>query len=271
MAHVFISYAHEDRDYARKLADHLIANGFDVWIDDRIDFGSRWIRAIFKAIDDCDAFIVIMTPRAYESEWVENERLYAKKRKKLVFPLLLEGEAFADLGAIQYYDVDGGKLPEQGFLDRLAQFASRSVATGRDIVSGFTKARKQTSHDAVSQTTSFRLRNNQIIFTRNFANNAGCNWQGIGGQVLDLNGEPLLDMQVRVVGAGGTEKFAISGSNILYGEAGWEIPLNSYPTNNSYLIELYSQDRTRISPQFTVTFPSDCDSNLALVVFEQRG
>lgn len=62
MSHVFISYAHKDQVYARKLADHLLANGFDVWIDDRIDFGSNWEREIFKAIDGCDAIIVIMTP-----------------------------------------------------------------------------------------------------------------------------------------------------------------------------------------------------------------
>ena len=30
MAHVFISYSKKNRDYARKLADHLLANGFDV-------------------------------------------------------------------------------------------------------------------------------------------------------------------------------------------------------------------------------------------------
>lgn len=133
MAHVFISYAHSDGVYARKLADHLLANGFDVWIDDRIDFGSRWIRSIFTAIDDCAAFIVIMTPRAFEREWVENERLYARKRGKIVFPLLLEGEAFPDLGATQYYDVSGGKLPERAFLERLAKFAPRRATGGQDV------------------------------------------------------------------------------------------------------------------------------------------
>ncbi|MEO8397154.1 MAG: toll/interleukin-1 receptor domain-containing protein [Chloroflexota bacterium] len=270
MAHIFISYAHADQVYARKLADYLLANGFDVWIDDRIDFGSRWIRAIFKAIDDCGAFIVIMSPRAFEREMVENERLYAKKQNKPVFPLLLEGDSFPDLGSTQYYDVRGGKLPEKNFLERLASFAPRSQTQGQDVVTGFSKQLKEPIRRDVSQTTSFGLLDDQILFTRNFANKDECNWQGIGGQVFALKGSPLLNMRVRVVGDGGTEKFAISGSNILYGEAGWEIPLNSYLTNNSYLIELYSQEGTRTSPQFTLTFPSDCDSNLAIVVFEQR-
>src|SRR5664279_2493239 len=133
MSYVFVSYSHLDREYARKLADHLLANGFDVWIDDRIDFGSRWMHEIFTAIDDSSAYIVIMTPRAYEREWVENERLYAKRRNKIVFPLLLEGEAFPDLGATQYYDVIGGKLPEPAFIERLATFAPRRTAAGQDV------------------------------------------------------------------------------------------------------------------------------------------
>ncbi len=133
MAHIFISYAHTDHQYARKLADFLLENGFDVWIDDRIDFGSRWIREIFGAIEECAAFIVIMTPRAFEREWVENERLYAKKRGKIVFPLLLEGDSFPDLGATQYYEVIGGKLPDAAFLERLAEFAPRRESAGQNI------------------------------------------------------------------------------------------------------------------------------------------
>src|SRR5215213_7233758 len=111
MAHVFISYSKKNRDYARKLADHLLANGFDLWIDDRIDFGSNWEREIFKAVDGCGAIIVLMTPESYESIWVQRERQYAEIRRKQAFPLLLDGEAFPFYVVIQYYDVRGEKLP----------------------------------------------------------------------------------------------------------------------------------------------------------------
>ncbi len=41
MGHIFISYSHDDTDYAHRLADALQAEGFDVWIDARIDYGSQ--------------------------------------------------------------------------------------------------------------------------------------------------------------------------------------------------------------------------------------
>ena len=78
MAHVFISYhKNSSRDYARKLADFLIANGFDVWIDDRIDYGNNWEQLIFKAVEQAASVIVIMTPGSYQIRWVQAERLYA--------------------------------------------------------------------------------------------------------------------------------------------------------------------------------------------------
>ena len=135
MSHIFISYAHSDQIYARKLADYLLANGFDVWIDDRIDFGTRWMRAIFEAVDSCDAFIVIMTPESYEREWVEKEYLRAADQKKPSFPLLLNGKVFPFFVGIQYYDVRGEKLPEKNFLERLAKFAPRSGVQGQDVAS----------------------------------------------------------------------------------------------------------------------------------------
>ncbi len=133
MAHVFISYAHIDRVYARKLADHLLASGFDVWIDDRIDFGSNWEQAIFEAVDTCAAFVVVMSPAAYRSQWVQRERLYAEAQAKPPFPLLLDGSVFPFYIAIQYYDVRGGKLPDPTFIEQLAQVVPRRTSSGQDL------------------------------------------------------------------------------------------------------------------------------------------
>jgi hypothetical protein len=53
MPHVFVSYSRRDQDYAHKLAEDLRQHGFDVWIDDRIDYGDQWFNEIVKAIEDC--------------------------------------------------------------------------------------------------------------------------------------------------------------------------------------------------------------------------
>ena len=54
--HVFISYAREDQNFARKLADHLRQRGFEVWMDDRIDTGDDWWDTIVDNLRDSTAF-----------------------------------------------------------------------------------------------------------------------------------------------------------------------------------------------------------------------
>ncbi len=135
MAHVFISY-HKDSSkvYANQLADHLIASGFDVWIDDLIEYGTNWEKVIFKAVDDCGAQIVIMTPGAYGSAWVQAERLYAQKVNKPVFPVLFRGDIFPAYLGSQSADVSSGQMPPNDFLDALAAAGvSRQDTPGRNI------------------------------------------------------------------------------------------------------------------------------------------
>jgi hypothetical protein len=108
----------------------------------------------------------------------------------------------------------------------------------------------------------------QTIFTQNFANSAQCNWQGVGGQVFDINGQPLTGIRVQVFGAG-VDLIAVSGSNTLYGPSGWEIQLGNGIATTTYVVQLQSSEGTIISPQVTVTFPADCARNLALVNFVQ--
>jgi formylglycine-generating enzyme required for sulfatase activity len=125
MSHIFISYSKKNKDYARAFADHLEANGFDVWIDDEIDYGDSWERKMFKAIDDCVAFVVIMTPEAYESDWVLRECEYASRRNKPQFPVLRDGEEFPRYMTHQWLDVRDGRMPPEDFFVRLAKSITR--------------------------------------------------------------------------------------------------------------------------------------------------
>lgn len=133
MSHVFISYSRKNGLYARQLADFLGAKGFNVWMDDRIDYGDMWEKIIFQSIDDCAAFIVIMTPDSYDSAWVRREYHYAEKRKKPQFPLLLEGEEFPFYIATQYVDVRDGALPPEDFIVRLSSAVAPQGAPGKNV------------------------------------------------------------------------------------------------------------------------------------------
>ncbi len=134
MSHVFISYSRQDQAYARKLADHLLESGYDVWIDDRIDYGDRWWKTIVEAIQGCAAFVVIMTPDAEESEWVEREVLVAQRERKPIFPLLRRGRALTLLITAPFADVTDGSLPPPDFYDRLKPILTPRVGTGRSVV-----------------------------------------------------------------------------------------------------------------------------------------
>lgn len=124
MGHIFISYSHRDKDYVHKLQKALQKEGFDVWIDDRIDYGTEWPKVIQQHLDECDAFVVVVSENAYESKWVQNELARAGRKKKPFFPLLLQGDPWLSVEATQYVDVTGGSLPDEKFYQRLALVVS---------------------------------------------------------------------------------------------------------------------------------------------------
>jgi len=129
VSHIFISYSHLDEGYAHRLADALKQEGLDVWIDDRVDYGNTWPHDIQENLDKSSAVIILMTPRAYQSGWVQNELSRAQRKKKAIFPLLLEGEPWLPVESIQYVDVINGELPQSDFYRSLERALSRISPT----------------------------------------------------------------------------------------------------------------------------------------------
>ena len=119
MGHVFISYSRKNQEYARKLAKDLRASGIEPWNDEDIEHGARWWPTIVEAIQDCTAFVVVMTTESDVSEWVLKEIMLADREEKLILPLLLSGKGHAYLIDRQYEDVTGGRMPPKAFFDQL--------------------------------------------------------------------------------------------------------------------------------------------------------
>lgn len=119
--HVFVSYSRSDGEYVRSLVRYLTSAGIEVWTDDGIDHGDRWMETIRDRIDSCGAFIPVMTPSAESSTWVEREIIRADEMGKPILPLLLSGKPFFQLSHVQHEDVSGREMPSRRYLERLGE------------------------------------------------------------------------------------------------------------------------------------------------------
>ena len=110
-----------------------------------------------------------------------------------------------------------------------------------------------------------------VTFTANFANSLGCEWQGMGGTVVDINGSPFGAGTLRVHAFNSDfDALADVGSNSLYGAgSGWEIVVDNVINNRLYFVQLETVNGTVVSPTISVQFPSDCNQNAAILGFIQ--
>lgn len=86
---VFISYARSDGEvYATELRDRLKSQpGIDLWQDrTRMESGD-FEQQIRQAIDSVRYLVVVLTPGALRSEWVENEWRYARENGVCICPI----------------------------------------------------------------------------------------------------------------------------------------------------------------------------------------
>ena len=94
---IFISYAREDRELARGLAEELEAQGWSVWWDREIAAGERFDQVIARALEGARCVVVLWSEAAIESRWVRDEAAAAFERGALV-PALVEEDLAPPLG-----------------------------------------------------------------------------------------------------------------------------------------------------------------------------
>ncbi len=90
MAHVFISYKREDIAFAKELETRLGNSGFEVWRDEQIPGGKKWLEEIELQIHESFAVLVIVTPQAMESEWVNYEWVFGRGAGKDILGVYLK-------------------------------------------------------------------------------------------------------------------------------------------------------------------------------------
>ncbi|HET9136390.1 MAG TPA: TIR domain-containing protein [Candidatus Kapabacteria bacterium] len=97
MADIFISYSSKDREKAEQLTELLASAGLSVWIDQsNLEVSSSWSKEIVQAINDCKAFVVLLSPASLESHNVIKEVSLASEKRKKILPLDLEPVALTE-------------------------------------------------------------------------------------------------------------------------------------------------------------------------------
>ena len=124
MQPLFLSYSHTDDAMARRLARGLQARGHELWYDRDLRAGRRWLQRLTRAARDCAALLVLMSPAAEQSPWVEMELTIALRYGRPVLPLSLDGHPFDALAHLQHLDFDGEITA--ALLDSLPRNTSRA-------------------------------------------------------------------------------------------------------------------------------------------------
>ncbi|PKN96951.1 MAG: hypothetical protein CVU42_17770 [Chloroflexi bacterium HGW-Chloroflexi-4] len=102
----------------------------------------------------------------------------------------------------------------------------------------------------------------------------GCAWQGVAGQVLDLQGRHLVNIGIVLKGTYNGKTIStqsISGTHTEYGDSGYEFPLSTTPISSTGLLSIQLVDQAGLPLSEQVIFDTfdTCDKNLVLVNFRQ--
>lgn len=93
MAKIFVSHSAQDRSFVdREIIELLHSHGLETWYSkDDILSAAHWERNIVSGLKACDLFLVVLSPRSAQSEWVRDEVHWAiQNRSQQIIPVLME-------------------------------------------------------------------------------------------------------------------------------------------------------------------------------------
>lgn len=87
---VFVSHSHQDNEWCRPMVAALKAVGYDVWYDETgLKGGAAWVAEIQREVQARDVFLLVLTPEAWASQWVQDELQLAIATRRRILPVLL--------------------------------------------------------------------------------------------------------------------------------------------------------------------------------------
>ena len=94
--YVFLSYSFKDKQFAKKIADDLKANGIRVWYDEYdLKLGDNLLEKINEGLSKSAYFGVILSKSYLESKWANKELEFmlkkeAKQKMNKILPILID-------------------------------------------------------------------------------------------------------------------------------------------------------------------------------------
>lgn len=87
---IFVSHSHQDDEWCRPMVAALKAVGYDVWYDETgLAGGDAWVATIQREVQTRDVFLLVLTPEAWASPWVQDELNLAIATRRRILPVLL--------------------------------------------------------------------------------------------------------------------------------------------------------------------------------------
>jgi hypothetical protein len=150
---IFISYAREDRDKAKLLADGLVNQGWSVWWDRRIVPGKLFDRVIEEEISSSKCVIVLWSKSSVTSDWVRSEAEEGRNRGILI-PVIIEDTripmAYRNMQAADLIGWDGN-YRDQNYRE-FVQAVETHVPHGAALTSSRTDAQSTPDNSEKSKT-----------------------------------------------------------------------------------------------------------------------
>lgn len=130
LGQIFISYSRRDQEFVFKLANDLEARGGQVWLDQAdIRGGTQWRQSIADGIEQSAAFLLLISPDAMNSEYVNIELDIAEAEGKPIFPLIYRRTSIPEnLSRFQFIDFTQG-----GYQKNLSDLVSGLNTQGIDF------------------------------------------------------------------------------------------------------------------------------------------
>ncbi|HEX2992530.1 MAG TPA: toll/interleukin-1 receptor domain-containing protein [Anaerolineales bacterium] len=115
---IFISYSRRDQEFVTRLASDLHEKVAGVWFDHAtIQLGQKWHDEIMEGIQECKAFVLILSPDSMQSRHVREEVNKALELGKTIVPVIYRPARWKDEFAtlvkeVQTLDLRSGSYTE---------------------------------------------------------------------------------------------------------------------------------------------------------------